>query len=54
MVDIVAKKNYLIKLISAIDDEMALALLRELIEKISHQDELATLLTKPIYETMEV
>jgi len=54
MGDIVAQKNYLIKLISAIDDEMALALLRELLEKISHQDELATLLTKPIPETLDV
>lgn len=54
MGNIAAQKDYLIKLISAIDSETALSRLQELVEKIRQQDELTSMLTKPIPETLDV
>jgi DnaJ-domain-containing protein 1 len=54
MGNIAAQKDYLIKLISAIDDEAALARFRELLEKMRGQDDLTALLVKHIPETLDV
>ncbi|HRI60743.1 MAG TPA: hypothetical protein PK228_13490 [Saprospiraceae bacterium] len=54
MGNIAAQKAYLIKLISAIDNEATLTRLGELAEKIRQQDELVSMLTKPMPETLDV
>lgn len=54
MGNIAAQKDYLIKLITAIDDEAALARFREVLEKIRQQDELIAMLTKPMPENIDV
>ncbi len=54
MGDIIAQKDYLIKLISAIEDEAVLTLLREILEKVQQQQDLVAMLTKPMPETLDV
>ncbi len=54
MGNLAAQKEYLIKLISAIDDETALARFRELLERMRGQYDLAALLVKPMPETLDV
>jgi hypothetical protein len=54
MGNIAAQKDYLINLISSIEDEAALTRVKEVLEKIRQQDELVAMLTKPMPETLDV
>ena len=54
MGDIIAQKDYLIKLISAIEDEAVLIVLREILEKVHQNQDLVAMLTKPMPEMLDV